>query len=169
MTNSAAVLRTGVQVQAGVYPSGEADRISWTRLFHEGSTTPLSHNVSADQFGLLLQAFGLQGTDKLCLEMVVGCKDGTYFEPVKPCDGCAPICLSACRNMLFIPMPGRFRLRYTGSRLGLFQAFVTPVPFEHFAAMAHFASGWCPSPAPTVVVEIPEPPPAPTPPPWVVV
>lgn len=142
-------VRTGVPIGAGVNPASEPDRESWTRLFHEGSTTPFSHNVDASSYGVLFMAFGLQGADRLCLEMVVGCKDGTYFEEIKTC-GCESLCLTVCNNVLFLPLPIRTRLRYTGSRLGQFNVFASPVPHDFFPVMSAYA-GRCTSLCDTAV------------------
>lgn len=85
----------------------------------------------------MFMAFGLQGSDRLCLEMVVGCKDGTYFEAIKTC-GCSELCLTACNNVLFLPLPLRVRVRYAGARLGLFNLFAAPVAEEYMPLLAAY-------------------------------
>lgn len=132
------VLRIGTPISAG--SSQVADRFNWTRVFSEDSTTKFSHVLTIEDGGLALSGFNLQGGDQICLEMVVGCHEGTYFETLKYCGG-KKICLTASQNYAFLPFPGRYRLVYTGSRLGLFNVFAQPVPFDHFEAMSRFVGG----------------------------
>lgn len=136
------VLRTGMIVSSGggIDPASEADKRDWTRLFHEQSDSHTSHVVTAESFGILVQAYGLRGSDRVCVEMVAGCGEGTYFEPIRIC-GCDSLCMSECRNHLFIPWPGRFRFIYTGTRLGLFNVFANPVSKEWFPVLAGVAGG----------------------------
>lgn len=131
-------VRTGIPIGGGISPASEPDRESWTRLFHEGSDSPYSHNLDTSTHGVLLMGFGLQGDDRLCIEMVVGCKDGTYFEEIKLCN-CESLCLTPCNNVLFMPLPVRCRLRYTGGRLGLFNVFASPVPAAWFPILSAYA------------------------------
>ncbi|MFZ1491127.1 MAG: hypothetical protein WAS51_14410 [Ilumatobacteraceae bacterium] len=125
-------LQIGTPIGGSISPASDADRDSWTRLFHEQSTSPISHNFEASNNGILLMGFGLKDDDRVCVEMVVGCKDGSYFEPIRiardSACGCDGYCLHECNNILFVPYPIRMRLRYTGDRIGLFQVFASEVP-----------------------------------------
>lgn len=104
-------------------PSADSDRTSETRLFGPDAVMSISHNFHVNTHAVVLHAFGLSGTDKLTVQMVVGCKEGDLFEDV--CIGGRKLELSAapCNNILIVPIPGRYRLIYSGDNLGSFHAF----------------------------------------------
>ena len=145
-------LNVGVPISGAPSLASDVDRDSWTRLFHEQSVSPLSHNLDASAHGVLLMGFGLMAGDSVCVEMVVGCKDGTYFEEIKVSDecgscSCRSLCLTSCNNILFVPYPIRVRLRYTGSRLGLFNVFAAEVPAAWLPVLR---GGYAPAQPPAV-------------------
>lgn len=104
-------------------PSADSDRVPATRLFGPGSVHEASHNFHVNLTGAIVHAFGLTADDKLTLQMVVGCKEGDLFEDV--CIRGAKFELTAqpCNNVIIVPLPGRYRLLYSGSNIGGFYAF----------------------------------------------
>jgi hypothetical protein len=128
-------ISTGLPIVASTDPGSvaDSDRAPWTRLFDFSSSGVYSHVVDASTFGLCFMGFGLEGTDKLTVQMVVGPNEGDLFQDLSLG---TPVELSASRTLLFIPAAGRYRLKYTGDRLSMFHAFVSPVPIAAFPGMA---------------------------------
>ena len=115
-------------------PSADSDRVPATRLFGPDSSLDVSHNIHVDLTGVVIHAFGLAADDKLTLQMVVGCKEGDLFQDV--CINGKKIELTAapCNNFIVWPVPGRYRLIYSGSNLGGFYAFYYNASIEALAA-----------------------------------
>lgn len=104
-------------------PSADSDRVSDTRLFGPSSQLAVSHNFHVDMAAAVVHAFGLSGTDRLTVQMVVGCKEGDLFEDVCIGGQKLELTVTPCNNILIIPIPGRYRLVYSGDNLGGFHAF----------------------------------------------
>lgn len=104
-------------------PSSDSDRVLATRLFGADSYRLESHNFHVDMTGGVVHAFGLVGTDVLTLQMVVGCKEGDLYEDVSIKGETFTMTGTPLSNILLVPLPGRYRLRYTGTNLGGFYAF----------------------------------------------
>lgn len=127
--------KIGLPVQSASDPASvaESGRASWTTLFDGRSTVPTSHIVTAAHSGLLLQAFGLESNEALNVQMVVGTHEGDKFENIMI--RAQPLALSWDNNVLFIPFPGRFRLSYSGDRLGSIYAYASPAPYGTLQAV----------------------------------
>lgn len=130
-------ITTGIPISASTGPGevAEADRAPWANLFNASSTSPTSHTLVVNTAGIVFQAFGLVDPDKLVVQMVAGPNEGDLFQDLWVG---AEVSMYDERNMLFLPMPGRYRLRYSGSRLGQFSAFALPVPIVGFPAAGGF-------------------------------
>ena len=134
---------SGLSIGRRIGPSGltaanKVGTVDWSRLFDENSDSPNSHVLQIFDHGMLVHASGLTGDDKICFEIIAGCGAGDDFIPLS-LGCCDDYCLSACRTALLIPFPGRVRAVYSGSRLGLFKAYASIVPVEHFPAMRAWA------------------------------
>lgn len=134
---TAPAISTGLPLAASGDPSSvtDSDRAPWTRLFGVQSDNLNSHVVSAASHGLIFQAFGLVAEDALTIQMVVGPNEGDLFQDLV-LNGVTAT-LTSDRTMVFIPFPGRYRLRYNDNgNLGDFYAFATPIPVEWFPGVA---------------------------------
>lgn len=126
---------TGMSGASGV-PSADSDRVPATRLFGPDSELSSSHNIHVDLTGVVIHAFGLAGDDRLTLQMVVGCKEGDLYEDVCIAGKKLELTATSCANFLVWPIPGRYRLMYTGSNLGGFYAFYYNASIEAMQAAA---------------------------------
>lgn len=126
---------TGTVGASGV-PSADSDRTPGTRLFGPGSVSEVSHNLHVDLTGMVIHAFGLAAGDEVTVQMVVGCKEGDLYEDVCIAGKKLTLTGSPCNNVLLIPVPGRYRLIYTGHNLGGFHVFAYPVSLDAMAAAA---------------------------------
>lgn len=78
----------------------------------------VSPEFIVEECPIILRAYGLVDDEKVCVEMVDGCGDTAwethYIGPLNVGAGCVDdacqVCLSACRSMLVLPIPGRYRL-----------------------------------------------------------
>lgn len=109
-------------------------------LFDANSADRFSHvfTVTGDA-SWVIQAYGLPPGQCVCLEMVTGCKDGTEFEPAKASCGCCGLCLSNKRNIIPIPIEGRYRLvACTDDAIGDFKiiAYPTQIQQEFWSSLA---------------------------------
>lgn len=124
---------TGTVGASGV-PSADSDRTPGTRLFGPGSTSTVSHNLHVDLTGVVIHAIGLAAGDEVTVQMVVGCKEGDLYEDLCIAGKKLKLSGSPCNNMLLIPVPGRYRLIYSGDNLGSFHVFAYQVSLDAMTA-----------------------------------
>lgn len=128
-------------------------------IFDASSRTRFSHvfTVTAPS-SWVVQAYGLQEGQCVCLEMVSGCKDGEFFEPVKASCGCC-MCLSHGRTIIPIPMEGRYRLvACSEDYVGNFRvvAHPTAIPQEFWSSYTMSCCTPAAPPAPPVTITSPK-------------
>lgn len=125
-------------------------------LFGPRSTTRFSHVFTVTDSTWIVQAYGLPEGQCVCLEMVTGCKGGTDFEPVKKSCGCC-LCLSADRNVIPIPLEGRYRLvACSEDGLGEFKVIAHPTGIQQDFWSGSMANNCCSTAAPPVTITSPK-------------
>lgn len=104
-------------------------------LFDPDSTTNVSHVFEVSE-AKIIRAFDLAQGEVLSVEMVAGAGSGHMFEPMI-LNG-SVLRITGPNNVLLIPIPGRYRLRFHGV-IGEVTAFCEDVPC--CAAQVMYASG----------------------------
>lgn len=85
------------------------------QIFGPHSTDCVSHVVDVCK-PMAIRAYGLTPDEIVCVETVTGnlC-DGYDTAPVHVTGSdCCPLCLSACQNIIYLDVPGRYRFKFSG-------------------------------------------------------
>lgn len=144
-------------------------------LFDERSTSPFSQTFTTFGRTHIIQAWGLEDGDTLCLQQAIGEYEGERFEPFSLEPGKVAM-LTKCHNALPVVVEGRFRLfakskdptnppqgrivvtvreNTTGEDLSGFQMFSPCCPASDEPALPNMHGAGAPGAAPDLTAEQP--------------